>query len=95
MRPGLTDKRFKYWEYLLCYVDDVLSVSHDPECTMKGIQRKFTLKGGKYEKPDNYLGAVLSQIDNDQGNPCWTMSSGKYCDAFIKNVEEYLASKGL
>jgi hypothetical protein len=95
MRPGLTDKGFKYWEYLLCYVDDVLSVSHDPERTMKGIQRKFTLKGGKYEKPDNYLGAALSQMDNDQGDPCWTMSSGKYCDAFIKNVEEHLASKGL
>ena len=58
-------------------------------------QEEVYLERGKYDKPENYLGAALSQMDNDQGYQCWTMSSGKYCDAFINNVEEHLASKGL
>ena len=37
MRSGLKDNGFKYWEYVLCYVDDVLSISYKPDHTMKGI----------------------------------------------------------
>ena len=28
MRPAMKDNGFKYWEYILCYVDDVLTISH-------------------------------------------------------------------
>ena len=34
---------------------------------MKGIQPKFKLKYDKMEKPDVYLGADLSTMDNEQG----------------------------
>ena len=95
MRPGLKDDGFKYWEYILCYVDDVLSISHKPEHTMKGIQAKFKLKDDKMEEPDVYLGAELSRMDNEQGDLCWGMSSDKYCAAMVKNIEETLKKKGL
>ena len=45
-----------YYEYVLCYVDDVICISDDPIRTMKGIQVKFKLKGDKIEEPDMYLG---------------------------------------
>ena len=32
---------FCYYEMLLCYVDDVLSISDEPLKTIKGIQRTF------------------------------------------------------
>ena len=57
MRPAMKDNDFKYWEYILCYVDDVLTISHKPESTMKGIQAKFKLKNDKMEVPTIYFGA--------------------------------------
>ena len=45
IRPAVKPDGFKYYEMLLVYVDDVLSVSHDAEATMKGIQGTFRLKG--------------------------------------------------
>ena len=47
------------------------------------------------QKPDVYLGAELSTMDNKQGEKCWTMLSDKYCADIVKNVEETLAKKGL
>ena len=67
--------------------------SHDPHATMKGIQAAFKLKDDKIEKPENYLGAQLTQkIIN--GMECWTMSSEQYVKASIANVEAALKSSG-
>ena len=38
---------FKYYEYVLCYVDDVVCLSTRPDITMKGIQKTFNLKDNK------------------------------------------------
>ena len=35
--------------------------------TVKGMQSKFKLKDDKMEKPEVYLGADLSTMDNEQG----------------------------
>jgi hypothetical protein len=78
--------------------DDCKPAAIVPQSTQgefAALQTEFSEFQLEQEKPDNYLGAALSQMDNDQGNPCWTMSSDKYCNAFIKNVEEHLTSKGL
>ena len=29
-RPAVKTYRFEYYEYILCYVDDILCISHDP-----------------------------------------------------------------
>ena len=65
MRPGMKPGNVKYWGYVLCYVDDVLSINFDPMSTMKGIKAKFKLKGDKIEEPDTYLGANISKMDNE------------------------------
>ena len=44
--------------------------------------------------PDTYLGADLSEIDNEDGDICWAMSSDKYCQALVQNVENVLSKKG-
>ena len=95
MKPGLKDGGFTYWQYILCYVDDVLCINHDPKRTLKQIQAKFKLKDDKMEEPELYLGAELSKMDNEHGDECWAMSSDKYCASMVKNVEENLAKKGL
>ena len=96
LRPAIKEDGFKYWEYVLCYVDDILSISEKPLNTLKSIQSKnFKFKNDKMEKPENYLGADLSSLDNEEGVECWAMSSDKYCAAMVKNVEDSVSKKGL
>ena len=92
---GIKQNRTKYWEYVLCYVDDVLAISEKPLSTMNGIKAKFKLKEDKIEPPEMYLGAMLSQFENADGVKCWAMSLEKYCEAAVKNVEESLAKHNL
>jgi hypothetical protein len=79
---------FKYYEMVLCYVDDVMVISHIPERTIEGIQATFKLKGDKAGPPDMYLGALLEQKVNADGTKCWTQSPEKYVRAAIENVEK-------
>ena len=72
---------------MLCYVDDVLSISDDPMETIDGIKSVFKLKGAKTETPDIYLGAKIQNAENADRTTCWTMSSEKYVKAAVENVE--------
>ena len=95
MRPAVREDGFKYWEYVLCYVDDILAISDNPKRLLSSIQLKFKLKDDKMEEPEMYLGADISKMDNKNGDECWAMLSDKYCAAMVKNVEETLAERGL
>ena len=75
MRRAVKPNGFEYYEYVLCYVDDILSISHLPYVAMDGIQDRFPLKDDKVEEPTNYLGAQLSKMKDEFGNEFWTISS--------------------
>ena len=62
LRPAVKPDGLEYYEYILCYVDDVLCISHNPRKLMKRIQKKFKLKDNKIELPDVYLGATLANM---------------------------------
>jgi len=94
MRSAVASNGFEYYEYVLCYVDDVLCISKNPMAIIKGIQDKFTLKGDKAEVPNDYLGAVLEKMTTVSGVECWTQSADKYLAESVKNVEATLAEKG-
>jgi hypothetical protein len=70
------------YEMILCYDDNVLCISHDPEASMKGIQGTFKLKDNKIEMPTNYPGAQFSQKAIGV-IPVWTMTSEQYIKAAI------------
>ena len=95
MRPAINKNGLNCWEYILAYVDDVLCISPDPKTPLTLLSKKFKLKNDEIIPPTNYLGADLSHLDNESGIDCWAMSSDKYCAAFVTNVENVLASKGL
>jgi len=42
-----------------------------------------------------YLSAGISKISNVDGDLCWAISSDKFCNAMVKNVEDTLQKKGL
>jgi hypothetical protein len=65
---------------VLCYVDDILVISHAPHATTDELKLTFKLKNNKVAHPDMYLGACLERKVMN-GSLCWTMTSpGMYWD---------------
>ena len=89
-RPAVKEDGFKYYEYVLCYVDDILAISHKAKDALKAVQAIFKLKDDKIEPLDMYLGATLSVME-DNGVQGWCMASDKYVKTAVENVELELA----
>ena len=100
MKPAVKPNGDYYYEYVLCYVDDVLAISHDPQSIMDKLASKYTLKNGSVAAPTAYLGADIKQVDvggPDSGlKPRWAMSSYTYHDVAraVADVERTLAENG-
>jgi hypothetical protein len=62
IRKGRKPNGFFYCEYVLCYVDDILVLSHQPNVTMDAISQRVTLKPGSVKPPESYLGADVFQV---------------------------------
>ena len=56
MRPANDGKR-DYYEYILCYVDDILCISAKAKEVMQQLQTKFKFKKDHIGPHENYLGA--------------------------------------
>ncbi len=78
---------------VLCCVDDVMVISHEPGRTADGIQAAFKLKGDEASAPDMHLGVTLEKKPNSKGVDCWTMSPEKCVKAAIENVEKKLGGE--
>ena len=76
LRPAVKPNGQTYYEYILCYVDDILLVSLNATSILKSIQVNFKLKDDKIEPQSDYLGTVLRQMDID-GKTGWYLSSEK------------------
>ncbi len=50
-----------YYTYILCYVDDILCIHHNPMTVMNKINGYLPLKPSSVRDPDIYLGAKLKQ----------------------------------
>ena len=64
-RPAVKPDGFEYYEYILCYVDNLLAISHDALLVLKSVQDTFKFKDDKINKPDVYLGAQLEKMSVD------------------------------
>ena len=88
MRKATKPDGTQYWECILCYVDDVLCISHEPKKLLDGIAENFTLKAGSVKEPDLYLGAEISKYFIEESNEPtkvrWAMST----DSYVKNAVE-------
>ena len=89
-QAGVKEDGFEYYEYVLCYVDDILAISHKAKDALKAVQAILKLKDDKIEPMDMYLGATLSVMEDD-GVQGWCMTSDKYVKAAVENVEQELA----
>ena len=85
---------FRYYEYVLVYVDDILHVSHDTKPTMDALASLYRLKEGSLGPPTRYLGANVSKYELKDGRECWSLSGRDYIKNAVKNLEETLALEG-
>ncbi len=74
LRAAAKGDEEEYYEYVLMYVDDILSIACDPKSILEDVQKTFKLKNDKIEPPDYYLGAKLQEKPIN-GTRCWTMTS--------------------
>ena len=91
-RQAVKPDGFEHYEYILCYMDDLLAISYDAQKVLKSIQDTFMFKDDKIDKPDVYLGAQLDMMSVD-GFEGWTMSSEKYVKSAIENIEQTLEKR--
>ena len=79
---------------ILCYINDVLFISHNQQKSMKRIREDFKIKDDNIEPSDIYIGATLSKMNLYSGKYCWIMSPEQYVKASVTNVEEDLVRSG-
>ena len=83
----------EYWEYVLLYVEDALSISHRPrEVLEKEIGKYWILKPGSVGPPKLYLGNKVYEVTLENGVTAWSFGSSQYVQSAIANVEQYLKS---
>ena len=81
----------EYYSYILCYVDDILVIHHDPMPILNKIDKFFALKPDSVGDPDMYLGTKLRRHLCPNGVWSWTMSPSKYVQEAVNNCEKYLS----
>jgi hypothetical protein len=65
---------FRYYAYILCYVDDILCMHHDPMTILDRINGYMPLKPSSVGDPDIYLGAKLKQTPLPNSVWAWGLS---------------------
>ena len=92
MRPAQKADGSKYWEYVLLYVDDALVISDNAKHILENeIGKYFIMKPGSIGPPKIYLGGHMRKITLENSVKAWGFSSSQYCQAAVRNVEDYLA----
>ena len=85
---------FKYYAYILVYVEDILIIDKTPLSFMEMIKGKFTVKPESIIEPTSYLGADLSKVHFEDRSFAWLMGSANYVGKVVKNVKKALERDG-
>ncbi|KAL7530823.1 hypothetical protein ACHAXR_003692 [Thalassiosira sp. AJA248-18] len=89
MQPKIRpDDGFKYYSYMLIYVDDVLAIDHDSDSVLLRLDKYFKLKQGSVGDPDMYLGAKIRLTTLPNGVNAWGMSPSKYVQEAVRNCQD-------
>ena len=89
MHPATKPDGTPYYEYVLCYVDDVLIISMDPDGIANELKEHFVLKEvlDPAEKQQHYLGTTIGKYNFLDGSYGWYMLAKEYLSHAIPAVE--------
>ena len=89
MRKATRDDGTLYYEYLVCYVDDLIICSHKPAHVIQELRDSgYELKGGS--APETFLGATIGCHMFKDGTSTGYQPAEQYLKNAIKEVEEEL-----
>ena len=98
MKPTSKLDDTEYYQYVICYVDDVAVAMEIPKEFMDALGRRFTLKDGSVKESDIYLGADVKKWyiaePEEHRKDRWVMSSTKYTKQVIADIEAELDAIG-
>jgi hypothetical protein len=94
LRPAVKQNGDLYYEYVLCYVDDILCGSECPQKFMNYLATVYTLKSGTVKEPDTYLGADIKKFRTGTDRYAWGISPDTYIAAAVTEVERKLKLTG-
>ena len=69
---------FRYYSYILTYVDDILVMHHDKTMPLNAINIYLKMKPESMGDPDIYLDDKLHKCTMSNGVVCWSLSDIKY-----------------
>jgi len=93
MRPARKPDGEEHYEYILMYVDDMLSISINAKQNLVDLQTgTVKYKKGKIEEPETHLGLKLAKKEIDERS-CWTITSVDYINAALKTLEQGLEGR--
>ena len=81
------------YEYLLFYVDNYLAFIKNPTELLQELDKYFPIKPGSVGPPKLYLGAKVSKTQLPNGVESYAVSTRKYAQEAVKNVEQHLTDK--
>ena len=59
IRPAVKPDRTKYYEYIMCYVDDILTVSHDAKSILQSLTGAIQTQGRQDRAPRHVSGRTI------------------------------------
>ena len=73
MKASITSSGFKYFTYILVYVDDILIMDKDISKHMDTLRDNYTVKPSSIGEPKLYLGANINKVFYPDGSYAWDM----------------------
>ena len=95
IRKATTDDGVFYYEYMLLYTDDCLTISKNPQEALMEINKYFPMKPKSVGPPKINLGAKISKVQLPNGVIVYAMSMSQYLREAVKNVESHLSKRDL
>ena len=81
---------YKYYSYVLLYVDDCLCIHHSAEEELNKIDKFFKMKAGSRGDPGIYLGPKVKPMKMNNGVTAWAISPSKYVNEAVNNCEKWI-----
>ena len=89
MKRDFKPNGYQYYNYMLCFVDDLLHIGFKPKEEMDALDMIYRLKEG-FGPPDRYLGANVEKIQLKYGRVIWSTKFVDYLKIAIENVDNSL-----
>ena len=85
------EDKLEDYSYILCYVEYILCIDHDPDTALKKLNRYVSLKHVSVGSTDMYFGTKTKHMQLHNGIWAWSMSPSEYVQEAVRICKEHIA----